>query len=65
MDVPSFPKYGDDQVERNDRHFTNLNEKLLADVITATGLQIDTTWQSEDLRPDRVGEMWLTAILVK
>ena len=58
-------KYGDDQVERNGRHFTNLNEKLLADVITATDLQIEQTWQSEDLRPDRGGEMWLNAILVK
>jgi SAM-dependent methyltransferase len=58
-------KYGDDQVERNGRLFTNLNEKLLADVITDTDLQIDQTWQTEDQRPERAGEFWLNAILVK
>ncbi len=58
-------KYGDGQVERDGRHFTNLNEKLLADVITATDLQIEQTWQTEDLRPDRGGEMWLNVFLVE
>ncbi len=58
-------KYGDDQVQQDGRHFTNLNEKLLANVITNTGLQVDQTWQSEDRRPERVGECWLNAILVK
>ncbi len=58
-------KYGDGESHQDNRRFTNLNEKLLADVITATGLQIEKTWQSEDLRPERVGEMWLNAILVK
>ncbi len=58
-------KYGDDEVERGGRHFTNLNEKRLADVITDTGLQIDTTWQTEDQRPERAGEFWLNGLLVK
>ncbi len=58
-------KYGDDEVKRGGRHFTNLNEKLLADAITGSGLQIDTTWQTEDRRPERAGEFWLNGLLVK
>jgi SAM-dependent methyltransferase len=58
-------KYGDDQVERGGRHFTNLNEKLLQDVVHETGLKLELTWQTEDRRPDRAGEFWLNAILVK
>ncbi len=58
-------KYGDDEVERGGRHFTNLNEKRLQDVISGTGLQIDTTWQTEDRRPERAGEFWLNGLLVK
>ncbi len=56
-------KYGDDEVERGGRHFTNLNEKRLQDVISATGLKIDTTWQTEDRRPERAGEFWLNGLL--
>jgi len=58
-------KYGDAQVERGGRHFTNLNEKLLQDVVHGTGLKFEMTWKTEDRRPDRAGEFWLNAILVK
>ena len=58
-------KYGDDHVQRGGRYFTNLNEKLLKDVIADSGQAIVQTWQTEDQRPERVGEFWLNAILVK
>lgn len=58
-------KYGDAQVKRGGRHFTNLNEKLLHDVVDGTGLKLEETWKTEDRRPVRAGEFWLNAILVK
>ncbi len=58
-------KYGDDEIERGGRYFTNLNEKRLQDVIRVTGLEIDTIWHTEDRRSERVGEFWLNGLLVK
>ncbi|EGN75490.1 methyltransferase family protein [Idiomarina sp. A28L] len=58
-------KYGDDEVERGGRRFTNLTEARLADVIQNSDLAIQKTWITGDARPDRENEKWLNAILVK
>ncbi|EGR2914409.1 class I SAM-dependent methyltransferase [Vibrio parahaemolyticus] len=58
-------KYGNDEVERNGRKFTNLDESLLKSVLSNTPLIIKTTWQTGDLREGRESEKWLNAILLK
>lgn len=58
-------KYGDDEVERDQRTFTNLNECLLSQVLQGTSLTVQSTWVTSDLRPGRQQEQWLNAILMK
>jgi SAM-dependent methyltransferase len=58
-------KYGDNDITRNGRYFTNANESRLNEFIKNTGLVIDRTWITEDVRPNRHGEKWLNAILIK
>lgn len=58
-------KYGNNEVTRNGRHFTNLDENLLGSYIKDTSLEIKSTWQTSDLRPGRENEKWLNAILLK
>jgi len=58
-------KYGNDDVERDGRHFTNVNEKRLSSFIENTTLHLYRTWLSKDVRPDRQNEQWLNAILQK
>ena len=58
-------KYGNDEVDRNGRKFTNLDESLLKSVLSNTPLIIKTTWQTGDLREGRESEKWLNAILLK
>lgn len=58
-------KYGDNEVERNGRRFTNLNEKLLQEVIADSDTTILKTWCTSDLRKGRESEKWLNAIVVK
>lgn len=58
-------KYGNNEIERNGRRFTNLNEALLRHLLSALPLSIQKTWITEDLRPDRAEEKWLNAVLIK
>lgn len=58
-------KYGDSDITKNGRHFTNADETRLFEFIENTGLVIDKTWITEDVRPNRHGEKWLNAILIK
>lgn len=58
-------KYGDNEVERGGRRFTNLNEVLLTNVLQNTNLTIQKIWITGDARPGREHEQWLNAILVK
>ncbi len=58
-------KYGAEEVERNGRQFTNLNESLLQDVISNAPLRVLKTWRTKDLRKGRESEEWLNAILIK
>ncbi|HGS5355739.1 TPA: class I SAM-dependent methyltransferase [Vibrio cholerae] len=58
-------KYGQDEVERDGRRFTNCNEALLNQLLTSSPLAIDKLWVTQDLRAGREHEQWLNAILIK
>lgn len=58
-------KYGGDEVERNGRCFTNLDEARLNAILDKTSLFAQKLWTTGDLRKGREKEQWLNAILVK
>ncbi len=58
-------KYGDEEVERDGRCFTNVNEESLPKYLLDSGLKTKETWVTNDLRPNRENEQWLNAILIK
>lgn len=58
-------KYGNDQVVRDGRCFTNMDEERLKAVLEGTDLVLVDVWVSEDLRQDRRDESWLNVILMK
>lgn len=58
-------KYGENEVERDGRHFTDCNEELLSQLLANTELEIIKTWRTADKRPGRESEMWLNALLKK
>lgn len=59
-------KYGDDQVFRNGRLFSNYDEESFNAVITdQKELDILKYWKTNDLRPGREGEKWLNILLQK
>lgn len=58
-------KYGDSEREKAGRVFTDMNEKRLSKLIESIpGIQIKSTWITEDNRPDRQ-EKWLNTLLLK
>ncbi|WP_298440735.1 class I SAM-dependent methyltransferase [uncultured Ferrimonas sp.] len=58
-------KYGESERFKDGRHFTDLNEGMLADLIQPLeDLELIEFWVTEDARPDRT-EQWLNAILKK
>jgi SAM-dependent methyltransferases len=62
--VVSF-KYGDSQRQQGERHFTDMNEERLEQVIHDTGgLTIEKTWFTSDNRPQNA-TIWFNAILFK
>lgn len=59
-------KYGDDEVFRNGRLFSNYDEESFNAVITdQKELDILKYWKTNDLRPGREGEKWLNILLQK
>ena len=58
-------KLGDGEEKRGGRHFTNLDEQGLEQILNTTDLNIARTWTTQDLRPGRENEHWLNAILKK
>ncbi len=59
-------KYGDDQVFRNGRLFSNYDEESFNAVITdQKELEMLKYWKTNDLRPGREGEKWLNILLQK
>ena len=58
-------KYGDGERVQEGRHFTDLNEAALEQLVAPLeGITIASTWQTADKRPDR-HETWLNALLRK
>ncbi|GHA28069.1 class I SAM-dependent methyltransferase [Oceanisphaera arctica] len=58
-------KYGQGETCREGRHFTNLDENGLKQLLRGLPLHIAEQWQTGDLRPDREQERWLNALLIK
>ncbi|MBM7454891.1 SAM-dependent methyltransferase [Oceanisphaera litoralis] len=58
-------KYGQGESSREGRHFTNLDESGLKQLLQSLPLHIAEQWQTGDLRPGREQEPWLNALLVK
>ncbi|TCS40421.1 class I SAM-dependent methyltransferase [Reinekea marinisedimentorum] len=58
-------KYGNEDVSRNGRNFTNATEVRLRDFISGSGLALKNMWITNDQRPGREQEKWLNAIVVK
>ena len=58
-------KYGEEEIERNGRFFTNLNERSFAEQIIGLPLHIEKHWITGDLREGLESEKWLNVILRK
>ncbi len=57
-------KYGEEEREKDGRHFTDLTEEGLEELIRdIPGLRAEETWISGDARPERGHERWLNSIL--
>ncbi|WP_374257146.1 class I SAM-dependent methyltransferase [Yokenella regensburgei] len=58
-------KYGDGERVKEGRHFTDLNELALGELVKMLpGIRLHSTWQTEDRRPGR-DDSWLNALLCK
>ncbi len=57
-------KYGTFEGIRNGRHFVDVNEDRIKDLIKGTGFKISETMITYDVRPDR-NDKWLNVILKK
>jgi SAM-dependent methyltransferase len=59
-------KYGDSEREVNGRHFTDINETTLSDLVgRVNNLSISKIWLTQDQRPERSQESWLNALILK
>ena len=59
-------KYGESSGERNGRYFTDMTEEKLANILQEfPNFSILGIWQSEDVRPEKKGELWLNVFLKK
>jgi 2-polyprenyl-3-methyl-5-hydroxy-6-metoxy-1,4-benzoquinol methylase len=57
-------KHGTDEREKDGRRFTDMTESLLQkDLLASTTLEVLDVWVSQDVRPGRADELWLSAIL--
>ncbi len=59
-------KYGDFEGVRNGRFFTDFTEESFAKMISSvSGISVEKSWITSDVRPDRGEEKWLNLILRK
>ena len=59
-------KYGESSGERNGRFFTDMTEEKLTSILNRiVGVSIIEMWKSEDVRPEKKGEMWVNVIAKK
>jgi SAM-dependent methyltransferase len=55
-------KYGTEERASRERRFTDMTDDLLASQIGHAGLEVLELWRSQDVRPERAHETWLSAI---
>ena len=59
-------KYGDSEREVNGRHFTDMNETILSNLVgRVNNLSISKIWLTQDQRPEHSQESWLNALILK
>ena len=55
-------KYGDGEVIKRGRYFSNYNERTLKELMQDAGFEILELFVTEDVRRDRSGEKWVNVI---
>ena len=55
-------KYGTAEREKEGRHFSDLSEKELFDLVTCAGMRILELFVTKDVRPGRGNEAWVNVI---
>lgn len=55
-------KYGDKEVEKENRYFNYVNEGILRNITTKNNFEIIDMYKSFDIRPNRENEEWINAI---
>jgi SAM-dependent methyltransferase len=59
-------KYGDGEVERGGRHFSNFTETSFSELLNSLDIfEILEFWKTADVRPGRENEFWLNIIVQK
>jgi len=59
-------KYGEGEVERKGRHFSNFTEVSFSKLLKTLDIfEILEVWKTADVRPDRKNEFWLNIIVRK
>ena len=59
-------KYGEQEYDKEGRHFTPLNEERIEKLFYKIGtLQLLDIWLSDDVRQERKGEKWINLLLKK
>lgn len=57
-------KYGMAELERNGRFFNDMTEEKFTSLLgSVPSLRLVETWVTEDVRPERAGELWLNCLL--
>ena len=58
-------KYGDEEVTRDGRLFSNYNEKSVVTLFSEQSWSVVEVWITSDVRPGRESERWVNAIVRK
>ena len=58
-------KYGEEDAVRRERHFSDMTEDSIKEVLVDTHFQIEEMWVTDDVREDREGDRWLNLLLRK
>ena len=56
-------KYGDMEVEKDDRYFNYINEEIIKTIIIKNNLYIVELYKTNDVRTDRNNEIWINLIV--
>ena len=59
-------KYGENEINKNNRLFNNYTEFTFKSLVDSIGsLDLIRHWKTEDNRPERKGEFWLNVLLLR